>query len=202
MTLLPDLTGIVLAGGQSRRMGANKAFVEVDGVPMIQRVLSALATCCADVLIVTKDPGAYTPLGVRIVIDEARVQTPLAGVTSGLRAAPTTWAFVAACDLPFLSSEAVRLLAGLAIGYDAAAPRIDGLWHPLHAVYATAALPVLDAQLAAGKRRMTAALEVLRVRAVSAGELRRIDPSLRALHNINTAQEHGRASSPGASRAK
>ncbi len=189
------LTGIVLAGGQSRRMGTNKAFVEVDGVPMIRRVLHTLTTCCADVLIVTKDPRIYTPLGVRVLTDESGVQTPLAGVATGLRAAQTPWAFVAACDLPFLSAEAVRLIARFAKGYDAAVPHVDDRWHPLHAVYATAAAQALDGLLASGVKRMITALEALRVRPVTAAELRRADPTLRTLENINTPQEHGRASS-------
>jgi len=194
-TRVPDLSGIVLAGGQSRRMGTNKALVEVDGVPMIQRVLHALAACCADVLVVTKDPEAYAHLGVRVVADEQRIQTPLVGVCSGLRATATPWAFVAACDLPFLSPEAVRLLAGLAEGFDAAVPHVDGRWHPLHAVYAAAALPALEGRLASGVRRMITALEVLRVRPVSAGELARADSTLRTLDNINTSADRGRASS-------
>ncbi len=195
MTTVPDLTGIVLAGGQSRRMGMNKAFVEVDGVPMIQRVLNALTACCAQVLVVTKEPEAYRHLGVRAVADEQPVQTPLAGVCSGLRATATPWAFLAACDLPFLSSEAVRLLAELADGFEAAAPRVEGRWHPLHAVYSSAALPALERQLASGERRMITALEGLHVRAVSVDELARADPTLRTLDNINTATERGRASS-------
>ena len=201
MTTLPDLTGIVLAGGQSRRMGTNKAFVEIDGVTMIQRVLRALAACCAEVLVVTKDPEAYGHMAVRVVADEQPVQTPLVGVCSGLRATATPWAFVAACDLPFLSPEAVRLIAGLAAGFEAAVPRVDGLWHPLHAVYAAEALPALEARLASGVKRMSAALEAIRVRPVSAGELARADPALRTLHNINTAEEHCRASSSGGPRA-
>jgi molybdopterin-guanine dinucleotide biosynthesis protein A len=195
MSAVPDLTGIVLAGGDSRRMGTNKAFVEIEGAPMIERVLRALTAACADTLIVTKDPVAYAHLGVRVVIDDRPIQTPLVGLCTGLRAAQNPWVFVAACDLPFLSSEAVRLLARLAGGYAAAVPHVEGRWHPLHAAYATAALPALERTLASGVRRMITALEAIRVRPVSAEELRRADPTLRTLQNINTAADRGRASS-------
>ncbi len=195
MSALPDLTGIALAGGGSRRMGTNKAFIEIEGAPMIEHVLRALAACCAEVLIVTKDPAAYAHLRVRVVTDERSIQAPLVGLCSGLRDARTPWVFVAACDLPFLSSEAVRLLAELAAGHDAAAPYVEGRWHPLHAVYATAALDALERTLASGVKRMVTALEAIRVRAVSAGELQRADPTMRTLQNINTAADQGRASS-------
>jgi molybdopterin-guanine dinucleotide biosynthesis protein A len=102
---------------------------------------------------------------------------------------------VAACDLPFLSPEAVRLLVGCALGHDAAVPRVATRWHPLHAAYATAALPALERQLAAGVRRVVTALDALSVRMVSAEELRRVDSHLRTLLNVNTAAELGRASS-------
>ncbi len=176
-------------------MGTNKAFVEVDGVPMIRRVLRALTSRCVEVFIVTKDPLTYAHLGVPVVADGGETQTPLAGVTTGLRAAQTSLAFVAACDLPFLSPEVVRLMAGFAEGYDAAVPHVDGRWHPLHAVYATSAAQALDGLLASGVKRMITALEALRIRRVTADELRRADPALRTLENINTPREHGRASS-------
>ncbi|MDQ7839960.1 MAG: molybdenum cofactor guanylyltransferase [bacterium] len=197
MSLTPGLTGVVLAGGASRRMGADKAFVEVEGVPMIQRVIRVLCACCSEVLIVAKEPSAYGHLGLHVIPDRSAVQAPMVGVCSGLWAVTTPWAFVAACDMPYLSPDAVRLLVGLAEGFDAAVPRVEGRWHPLHAVYATGTLPLFEAQLAAGERRMWAVLGALRVRQVTAAELEAVDPGLRTLHNVNTAQEYRR---PGGSR--
>jgi molybdopterin-guanine dinucleotide biosynthesis protein A len=167
-------------------MGAAKAFVHVDGQPMIARVLQALRTECADTLIVTKTPEPYETLGARIVPDERPDQAPLVGVCAGLRATGTPWAFVAACDLPYLSSDAVRLVAELAQGFDAAVPRVNGRWHPLHAVYAAAVWPVLAGQLERGVIAMIDALGALRVRPVTARELRRVDPGLMTLRNVNT----------------
>lgn len=184
-----SITGVVLAGGESRRMGTDKAFFEIEGVPMIERVLHALSACCSEVLIVAKEPSAYEHLPARVVPDRSALQLPLVGVTSGLQAASMPWAFVAACDMPYLSPDAVRLLAGLAEGHDAAVPRVEGRWHPLHAVYATSTLPLFEAHLAAGERRMWAAVEALRVRQVTAVELEAVDPGLRTLCNVNTAQE-------------
>lgn len=189
MNVLSGLSGVVLAGGQSRRLGTDKAFIEVEGVPMIRRVLEALRACCADVVIVAKVPVHYRDLDARLMADAWPVQAPLAGVCSGLRAVRTPWAFVAACDLPFLSPDAVRLLARLAAGSDAAVPQIDGRWHPLHAVYAAATGPVLEARLEQGTRSMIDALKALRVRPVTEEELEAADPTLRTLHNVNAPQD-------------
>lgn len=184
-----DLTGIVLAGGRSSRMGTNKAFVQVEGRPMIVRVLAALRECCSAVVIVTKDPRAYAHLNVSVVADERPEQSPAVGLASGLRAVSTPWAFVASCDLPFLAPEAIRLLARLARGWDAAVPEVDGIRHPLHAVYAASCLPVVETQVARGVRRMTDVLGALRLRLVSGLELRGADPTLLTLRNINAPDD-------------
>jgi molybdopterin-guanine dinucleotide biosynthesis protein A len=185
-----DLSGIVLAGGQSRRMGANKALLDVGGMPMIQRVLKALRTCCAEVFIVAKDPAAYSRLGVRVVPDDAPEQAPLVGVVAGLRATRTPYAFVAACDVPFLSPDVVAWMATLAPDHDAVVPRVDGRWHPLHAVYAAHAHAALEAEWTSGVRRMSEALRALRIREVSAEDLGAVDPRLRTLRNVNTDSEY------------
>lgn len=185
-----DLTGIVLAGGGSRRMGADKAWLRVGGVPMIRHVLDALLLCCAEVCVVAKEPSAYRSLGVRVVVDGHTEQAPLVGVIAGLRAARTLYGFVAACDLPLLSPDVVVWMASLAPGHDAVVPRVDGRWHPLHAVYTVRAREALAAEWASGVRPMYEALRRLRVREVSAGDLAAFDPRLRTLRNINTEDDY------------
>jgi molybdopterin-guanine dinucleotide biosynthesis protein A len=190
MRLPADLTGVVLAGGRSRRMGADKALLDLGGAPMIRRVLDALAASCAHVLIVAKDAQAYAALGVPVVIDVVPDQAPLVGLCAGLRAATTPWVFAAACDLPFLSPAAVRLLADAAEGHDAAVPYVDGRWHPLHAVYVTAAVGPLEARWREGTRALHTAVAGLRVRPVSASDLAALDAGLRTLRNVNTPAEY------------
>lgn len=184
------LTGIILAGGASHRMGTDKAFLDVGGVPMIQRVVDALRSVCAEVLVVAKLPDAYRHLAVRVVPDDDARQAPLVGICAGLRAVTVPYAFVAACDLPFLSAAAVSLLAGLAAGYDAVVPQVDETLHALHAVYATAARGALEAGLESGDLRLADMLSALRVRAVSAAELAQADPHLATLRNVNTPEDY------------
>jgi molybdopterin-guanine dinucleotide biosynthesis protein A len=185
-----EMTGIVLAGGQSRRMGRDKALLEVGGVPMIRRVVETLRSVCVDVLIVTKTPETYADLDVRVVADAYPQQAPLAGLCTGLGLAATPWVFAAACDLPMLSAAAVRRLAALAPGYDAVVPRLRGRWHPLHAVYATAVRAEFERRLRAGTLALVDALRGLRVCAVGARLLEEVDPGLCTLRNINTEADY------------
>ncbi|MDR7418605.1 MAG: molybdenum cofactor guanylyltransferase [Armatimonadota bacterium] len=185
-----ELTGLVLAGGESRRMGRDKALLDVGGVPMIRRVLEALRPVCGDLVIVTKTPGAYNDLRARVVIDDEPTQAPLIGLRAGLAAVATPWAFAAACDLPRLSTAAVRYLAGLAPGYDAVVPHVGGRWHPLHAVYATKARPVFEQRVREGMLTLAGTLAALRVRKVEAEELAAVDPDLDTLWNVNTESDY------------
>jgi molybdopterin-guanine dinucleotide biosynthesis protein A len=186
----PDVTGIVLAGGRSRRMGRDKAFLDVGGRPMIQRVVDALRAVCGEVLVVTKTPAAYRGLEARLVEDQDHKHAALIGLGSGLRAAVTPRAFVAACDLPFLSSAVVAWMCGLASDVDAVVPCVDGRWHPLHAVYARALLPVFEARLRSGALALTEVFQDLRVRAVTAGDISVLDPDLDTIRNVNTEAEY------------
>jgi molybdopterin-guanine dinucleotide biosynthesis protein A len=178
-------------------MGTDKAFLRIGEATMIDRVLTALRAACGAVVVVAKmraaSDGAYARLAARIVDDDADDQAPVIGLRAGLRAAQTPWVFVAACDLPFLSPRAVRLLADLAPGYDATVPLVDDRWHPLHAVYAAAAAEVVGRVIQGGEWRMTELLARLRVRAVTGAELRTVDPTLETIRNINTPEEYAAA---------
>jgi molybdopterin-guanine dinucleotide biosynthesis protein A len=185
-----DLTGLILAGGLSRRMGRNKAFLSIGGVPMIRREIDALLGVCRRVVIVAKDPDTFRSLGVPVVADHDSHRAALVGLCAGLRAVTTPYAFAASCDLPFLSAGAVAWLASQAPGFDAVVPRIGGRWHPLHAVYAAQAAAVFDDQRAAGRWRLAEAIERMRVRAVAGADLDAIDPGMRTLRNVNTPAEY------------
>jgi molybdopterin-guanine dinucleotide biosynthesis protein A len=189
-TVLLEVTGVVLAGGSSRRMGQDKAFLDLEGRPMIGWVLDALRPACREVLIVAKTPDLYRGFDARVVEDEAPEQAALIGLCTGLRAAATAHVFAAACDLPFLSTAVVSWMCGLTSGVDAVVPRVDGQWHPLHAVYARSALPVLETRSRTGAWALAGALAGLRVRTVEASELDTVDPGHRSIRNINTMAEY------------
>lgn len=171
-----DVRGLILAGGQSRRFGTtDKARHRVEGTPMIRRVYDAMAAVAPPpVLIGVADPSAsfadcLPEGGIRCVTDVVPNVGPLAGLVAGLEEAAAAWVLVAACDLPFLSAEALRaLLSRRAPGVEAVAARASGgMLQPLCALYRReTVLPVARRRLENGRLALRDLLRVLTVRSV------------------------------------
>lgn len=185
------LTGIVLAGGRSRRLGRNKALLPFGGRPLLHIVCERVAQVCPQVVVATSAGGMSgdAPAGVEVVRDEKPGQGPLAGMQAGLRAAAFDYALVVACDMPFLSPSLLRYMADLPRDYQALLPEWQGRRHPLHAIYARACLPVINALLSEGQRSVQELLARVDVRLLSQGDIRQRDPAGLSLFNLNDAQD-------------
>lgn len=183
-------TVIVLAGGRSRRMGRDKAWLDAGGRPLIERVLERLVPLAAEmVVVVAPGTGLLPDLGARVVVDRVLGAGPLGGLHAGLEASRTAWSFVAACDMPFLNLDLIRYLAYLRPGHDVVLPFPTGRPEPLHAFYHQRCLAPIAASLASGERAMISFLGAVRVRAVSAPEIACFDAEGRSFLNINTPEE-------------
>lgn len=189
MTNDNTLTGIVLAGGQSRRMGRDKASLPWGGSDLLHTVLTALAPVCGRLVVVSNIPRAIRLPGVTVVADVHTGCGPLAGIHAGLTAARGGYSFVAACDMPQIDSRAVAFMAAAAAGHDVAVPYIDGHYNPLHAVYHHRCLPLIETMLTSGRYRIADLFAAVSVRRVSAAELARFDAELGMLKNINSPED-------------
>ena len=159
-----SITGLILAGGASRRFGADKARAAVEGRTMIARVFEAVSAVTEEVLVSVREGGEdYGLPGVRVVEDAVPGAGPLAGLEAGLRACRTPWLLVVACDMPFLTPDALEAIKRRrAPGLDAVVAQTpDGRLQPLCACYATRILPVVEARLRSGRRSMRGLLERL-----------------------------------------
>lgn len=184
------VTPIVLAGGAGTRLGGvNKALVEVGGRRVIDRLLEALRPLGAEIVIVNNDGSLAGLPGTRVVTDVEPGAGALMGLYSGLRAVRTPLATVTACDMPFVSTAVLRALIALAPAYDAVVPLVDDRPEPLHAVYRTTCLPAIEAALAAGRKRLIAFFDDVRVRYVPQAALRAWDPDGRSFLNINRPED-------------
>lgn len=183
------LTGIVLAGGLSTRMGRDKASLPWGGEDLLHTVLRALAPVCGELIVVSNRPRTINIAGVAVVADSFAGCGPLAGMHAGLTAASGEYSFVAACDMPYLKSAAVAWMAAAAAGYDAAVPYIDGYYNPLHAVYSRRCLPAIERMLQAGQCRVLDFYPEIRLRPVSAAELAAFDAKLAMLDNLNSPED-------------
>ena len=185
------MTGIVLAGGASRRMGRNKAFLELDGRALIKVVIERMASVCAEVLVVAGDAQLYVNFGVPVVEDRFRDVGALGGLHAGLDAANHELALVVGCDMPFLNPDLLRAFVGWADGFDAAVlrHREKGYLEPLHGAYRRACLPVIEESIQAKRRRIVSFFPSVRMRYVTVKDVTLFDPNLHSFRNINTPQE-------------
>lgn len=160
-----ELTGLILAGGQGRRMGGrDKGLEPFAGRPLVAHVRERLAGRVAEVLInANRNAEAYAPLADRVIQDaEGGFQGPLMGIYSGLRAAHTPWLLVVPCDTPALPHDLVdRMVARLVAavcknqGECDIAVAFDGeRLHPVVALIRTALVDDLAAALADGERKI------------------------------------------------
>ena len=194
-------TGIILAGGASRRMPADKAFMEVGGRRVIGIQLEVIEGLFEEVLIVANG-GRLERLrefesaaaGVCVVEEPIAGKGPLGGILSGLMLSEADENFVLACDMPFIKREAVAfVLAGLR-DYDACLPATPKGLEPLHAAYRKSCLPAIESRLAAGNLRVTGFLERVRVNYVPWERLLQFDSTGRLLTNINEPGDMRRVS--------
>ena len=169
-------------------MGQDKAWIELDGEPLITRVATVLAQVADEVLIVANQPR-YASLGLRVVHDKYPEGGALGGIATGVGAARHDTVLVAACDMPFLSADVWRVLLGHIGEADVVIPAIGGEYETLHAIYTKACIPHMARALAENRLRVIAFFDQVRVHAIEEPELRAIDPTLRAFTNVNTPEE-------------
>ena len=190
------LDGIVLAGGQSRRLGVDKAGLLFDGRPLLEIVVEKLAAVCQDIVVACgriEDQEGRPALPVRQVADAEPGRGPLAGLEAGLSAINNEFALVVACDMPFLNPDLLAYMAGLPRRYQALVPRVGGRWQPLQAIYARSCLPLIEKLLAQGHNSVEELLSRLDVQVLTEDDLPRYDADGLSLFNLNEPQDLERA---------
>jgi len=179
---------LVLCGGHSVRMGRDKASLPFGDETLLQRIVRIVRPLVGEVVVVAAAGQATPPLpgGVRLVHDETPDQGPLGGLQAGLRAAAADALWVTGCDVPFLQPALVNLLFETLGEADIAVADEGGFTHPLAAVYRRGVLPVIERLLAAERRRPVFLFDEVATVRVGEDVLRRVDPDLRSLANLNT----------------
>src|SRR5712692_8028108 len=146
-----EATLLVLAGGQSRRMGRPKAWLEAGNTVLLRYVVDRLAPAFSEVMGSFAEPEQMEQhLPYRVVFDRKRSAGPLAGLEAGLLSARYEVLFAVACDMPYVSQSTAELAVAAARSCDAAIPRHDGLFEPVCGAYRKTALPAIVGALDAG----------------------------------------------------
>lgn len=186
--MISDVTGILLAGGKSRRMGEDKRFLLVGGQRLYERSLATLQSLFHEVRIVIAQDSQPIASDVPALRDLVPDCGTLGGIYTGLKEAGTAHIFVVACDMPFLNAEVIRYLISLKDQADAVIARLrDGL-QPTHAVYGRGCLPVLEEMVQTRRLKVQDCIghSSITVRLVEQEELREIDPEGHSFLNVNT----------------
>jgi len=185
--MIADCTAIVMAGGDSRRMGTDKANVTLGEKTLLQTVTATMQQLFPQVIVSVRQPRAGIDLPQ--VCDEVPDGGPLAGLAACLGQITTPWACMVACDMPFVVPEVVELLAGYRLKHQSVVPVVHGHPQPLAAFYATSCLAPLRASLAAQQKGLRGVLKQLDVRYVDEAEMLEADPHLRSFFDLDTPQD-------------
>ena len=181
-------TLILLAGGESKRMGQPKHLLPTSCGTVIDHLHAYLSPIFSETLLVGRELSHELP-ELRMVEDLHPARSPLVGIYSGLAAAQTDLCFVLACDMPFVRSRLVEELLLRAFDADVVVPVVRGYYEPLCAVYRKSAIPVIATALESNELKVTRIYEYLRLCAVPEEEIRVLDPDLSSFINLNTPHE-------------
>ncbi|MDD3313193.1 molybdenum cofactor guanylyltransferase [Pseudodesulfovibrio sp.] len=191
-----DIAGVILAGGLGTRMGhVKKAFLEIGGRTILDRLLAVYRPIFAEIVIAARDPGDFRETGLPVAVDRFEARSSLTGIHAGLSAIRAPHGFFAACDAPFLRPALVRaLLAEVRPDDDVVLPlKQDGFREPLCAAYSRRCLPHIEAQLARDDFKIIRFFDHVRVREVPVERLLPADPALLSFLNVNRPEELARA---------
>jgi molybdopterin-guanine dinucleotide biosynthesis protein A len=182
--LRPRAGAVVLAGGDSRRMGRDKALLPVEGRPMIALIIGQLRALFEEIVISANRPDDFGFLGLTVVPDLEPGQGPLRGIASSLPRMTHDLNFVTACDIPRIDLSFVNRLIKMADGYDLVLPYLDeGLYEPLFAAYRKSVVPEATRILEGGGRSILELLDRVKVNLLPI-------PDRSWVRNINTDAEY------------
>lgn len=190
------LTIAINAGGESSRMGENKALKQFHGQPLIARMVARLRPLAEELLITTNHPEDFAFLEIPMAPDPLPGGGALSGLYTAVAAAHQPLVAVLACDMPFIDVGLLAVQRDLLIAeqVDVVIPYTPEGIEPLHAIYRrVTCLPAIEAALQAGQRRLIAWLPAVKVREMPAEEVSRYDPHFRSFVNVNTPDEFRRA---------
>ena len=186
---MDGINAFVLAGGKSSRMGVDKAFIELNGQTLLARVLGLAATVGMRVWILggREKFAAFGP----VIEDEFPDHGPLAGIHAALQSSDRDLNLILAVDMPFVERGFLEYLANCAKGSGsvATAPRSDGRWQPLCAIYRREFASVAEQALRADKNKIDPLFAQVDVRVIEENEMRANGFAPEMFRNLNTPEE-------------
>lgn len=184
------MTAIILTGGKSRRMGSNKAFLKYGDKTFIEHQIARLSKIFDEIILSANDVSAYAYLNLPIVSDAIPDKGPLSGICAGLIRSASSYAFVIACDMPFVDEKTILCLKDRIDNYDVVVPQTSRGLEPLHAFYSKNCIQPIYRCLNEGRLRIIDFFREVKVRIVDEQEFKGLDISTQSLINLNTPEEY------------
>src|SRR3989338_3011066 len=187
------VTGVILAGGESRRMGRDKAHLPWGDRTLIEHIVDTLRPVTNEIIVVANDAVPFSHLRTRVVEDLVLGAHALGGLYTGLTLAAHEQCFVCACDAPFLNPALIQFLIQQADGWDLVIPRTREGLQPLHAVYRRSILPAIEEQLRMQRWDLRAVVPNVRACIIGPEQIARFDPEALSFFNVNTPNDYATA---------
>ena len=184
-----SITGIILAGGKSSRMGQDKAFILFSGRPLIEVVIENLSSLFKNLLIISNNQSLYAKYEIEVQPDILEGKGPLGGIHAGLHFSKTKYAFVTACDMPYLNPELVRFLSNETGDYDVIIPEFRQRLEPLCAIYSSNCIEPIEKHLSSGNLKITDFISQVNTCVINEKDVRSFDPEGLSFVNINTPED-------------
>jgi len=189
-----SISGILLAGGKSRRMGGvNKALLKVGGRRIIERAADALTRVFGEVIVITNTPDDFSFLGLPLFQDVRPGLGSLGGLYTGLKVCSGNALFLVACDMPFVNTVIIDHMMLVSRGHDVTIPRIGGWLEPMHAIYSRRCLPYVERLLDNRDLKIINLFHSVDVLELDEEQFRHLDPDFHFIMNLNTPEDLQRA---------
>ena len=181
------MTGIILAGGKSKRMGKEKALLKIGKTYLIELIIEKLKDFFEEIVLITANNSfKYRFPGIRTVIDVVPGKGPLGGIYTGLLVSQSKYNFICACDVPFLNLNLLKFIVSQINENNAVIPIIKGFTEPLHSIYSKSCLPAIEYQLQTGDLKIKNFFPKIKCKYIPEDRIKRYDPCLLSFFNLNT----------------
>jgi len=186
-----DCTGVILAGGKNSRLpGKKKTFRKIGDLMILETIYELFSNLFKEVIIVVNEPKEFSGWDMTVVTDIIPSQCALAGLHAGLFYASFPYAYVAACDTPFVKQSVVEYIVGqIEPKYEVVIPRTDDGLEALSAVYSKDCIPLIENNLKKNIFMIKKFFRKKKVKEISVEQLKALDPAMEFIFNVNTPED-------------
>ena len=190
-----NITGIILAGGKSTRIGVNKALLKIGRKTIIDNIISRISPLFSKIILITNYPDEFCFLkknSISLFPDVISGANSMGGIYSGLSHSKTRYNFLFACDMPFVNPELVSYMIKGIQGNDIVIPEGKTGYEPLHAIYSKNCLKSFKKLIQKGDLKITNIFKFVKVKVITQKEVSRFDPEGIAFFNVNTMADYNK----------